>query len=62
MQVFPDLGLILIHSLDHLELVEGIINVKQGCGRRFEGIQKPVVGLAKIVSKAFVALVDVSRL
>lgn len=62
MQVLPDLSLILIHSLDHFELVEGIVDVEQGCGCRFEGFQEPVVGLAEIVSEAFVALVDVPGL
>lgn len=62
MQVFPDLGLVLIHSLDHFELIEGIIDVEQGSGCRFKGFQKPVVGLAKVVSEAFVASVDIPRL
>ena len=62
MQVLPDLSLILIYSLDHCKLVEDIIDVEQGGSRRSEGIEKPVVGLPKVVSKSFIALVDVARL
>lgn len=45
-QVLPDLGLVLVYPLDHFELIEDIIDVEQGCGCRFEGIQKPVVRFA----------------
>lgn len=62
MHVLPDLSLILVHSLDHCQLVENIIDVEQGCGCCLEGIEKSVIGLAKAVSKASVALVDITRL
>lgn len=62
MHVFPNLGLILIYSLDHCQLVEDIINVEQGCGCRFERIEKSVVGFAKVAPEAFVALIDITRL
>lgn len=61
-QIFPDLSLILVYTLDHFELVEGVIDVEQGCGCCFEGIQKSVVRFAQVVSKALVALVDVPGL
>lgn len=62
MHVLPDLTLILIHSFDHCKLVQDIIDVEQGCSRCSEGIEKPIVGFPKVVSKCFIALIDVTRL
>lgn len=43
MQRFPDIGLVLVNSLDHGNLVGDILNVHEGRRRNLEGSQEPVI-------------------